>query len=329
MNVVPGRYCRCIVDSAALLTCIILISIQSFILSHFCVINLRNQFFYSVSIPDVVLILFIIFTTIAQIRKNQKYMRENYTRDGLLKNTWILWLIYSFILSLKIIITFMYFYQDLIPQPLENYEKVFDDHLYKLTVGLSIFIFVILLEANHYTSLTSKRQISIDNIFNSRCLDILDTISILDLLFENEKNLWKLSSFFRYCILTLICLNLILPSFTLLPMKYTKISEKFFCSTKIWGYFYILLVNGPYIGIRSYLYYLFKLRKVGEKYDISVFILKNILSIYIGTRNLWNGLQYWREKRMYSVVELHKSTKVVSMSNEESDSDLNSFESQL
>uniref|UniRef100_A0A0K0EC85 G-protein coupled receptors family 1 profile domain-containing protein n=1 Tax=Strongyloides stercoralis TaxID=6248 RepID=A0A0K0EC85_STRER len=327
MNVVPGRCCRCMVDLTALIICVLLISIQSFILSHFFVKNFRNSIFYSVSIPDIILIITIIFATIAQIQKNQKYMRENYTRDGLLQNTWILWLTYSILLSLKIFTTFIYFYQNLIPQPLENYEKIFDDHLFKITIGLSIFIFVTLVEANHYTSLTSKRQISIDNIFSNRCLDILDTISIFDLLFENEKNIWKLSLFLQYFIVILVCINLILPSFSLLPMKYAKISEKFFCSTKIWGYFYIFLVNGPYITIRIYLLYLLKYKRIGEKYDISIFILKNILSIYVGTRNLWNGLQYWREKRIYSVIELHKSTKIIPMSNGESDDDLNSFES--
>ena len=68
--------------------------------------------------------------------------------------------------------------------PLDNHDKLFDDFLFKLGLSLSVLIFLFLLEAHHYTPLMSSRQLYITYLTTAICLDLIDNIYFLDLLWQ-------------------------------------------------------------------------------------------------------------------------------------------------
>ncbi|VBB32889.1 unnamed protein product [Acanthocheilonema viteae] len=59
-------------------------------------------------------------------------------------------------------------------------------------------------------------------------------------------------------------------------------------------------VNGPYLGIRIYLYVLLKISTHGKHYDASILMIKNVTMIYLAVRDVWTRLQYWRHKKNIS-----------------------------
>lgn len=69
-------------------------------------------------------------------------------------------------------------------EPMDNNDKLFDDHLLKLSLSLSVLVFLFLLEAHHYTPLKSDRQLYITYLVTAICFDLLDTITFLDLIWQ-------------------------------------------------------------------------------------------------------------------------------------------------
>ncbi|ETN72040.1 hypothetical protein NECAME_19045 [Necator americanus] len=119
--------------------------------------------------------------------------------------------------------------------------------MFKLGLSLSVLIFLFMLEAHHYTPLMSARQLYITYLSTAICLDLVDNIYFLDLLWQS-----------------------------------------FPCFHQ---------VNGPFLGLRIYLYVLLEVEQKGRHYDFSLFAVKNVAVIYLALRELWTRLQYWRMKR--------------------------------
>lgn len=71
------------------------------------------------------------------------------------------------------------------PSPLDNHDKTFDDHLFRLGLSLSALIFLLLLEAHNYTPVFSARQTYIVYLITAVSFDIIDTVYFLDLLWQS------------------------------------------------------------------------------------------------------------------------------------------------
>lgn len=101
-----------------------------------------------------------------------------------MKYAWVGWLAYALVLVGKIAICFRLFYDEL-PAKASEHDKIFNDHLFRLCLSLSVLIFLFLLEAHHYTHLLSQRQLYVTYLVTAICLDLIDTIYFLDLLWQN------------------------------------------------------------------------------------------------------------------------------------------------
>ena len=93
-------------------------------------------------------------------------------------------------------------------------------------------------------------------------------------------------------ILALACFNFVLPTFALLKLRFKRMPRYVpLPYEKLYSLLYVSMVNIPYLVIRSYLW-----RFVND-HDVSIFLVKNAIMIYLAVRELWTRLQYWRAKK--------------------------------
>ncbi|CAJ0565346.1 unnamed protein product, partial [Mesorhabditis spiculigera] len=297
MAVVPGRCVRGCLDVFSFLICISLIIVQLGLLDYYYLTNLEDKAWYGWFVADAAVLVVMVWLLVLAIRHNQEQMDEMGSIDSKVKYAWIGWLTYSCVLVAKISVCFRVFHDKLPAAGLDNNDKLFDDHLFKLGLSLSVLIFLFLLEAHHYTPLMSQRQLYITYLTTAVCLDLTDTIYFLDLLWQSLKDHWELHLCLEISILALAAVNFILPTFALFKLRFSRVPRTLMISEKVWALFYVLLVNGPFLGMRIYLYYLLEVEGRGKRYDASLFAAKNVAMIYLAIREVWTRLQYWRQKR--------------------------------
>ncbi|XGW31357.1 hypothetical protein V3C99_009935 [Haemonchus contortus] len=297
MAVIPGRCLRGCLDIFSFIICLALIIIQLGLIDYYYLTVLSDRIWYSWIGADALVIVVMLWLLVLALKYNQTQMEEVCSVDGKVKFAWIGWLVYSLVLVGKVATCFRLFYSELPPGPLDNNDKLFDDHLFKLGLSLSVLIFLFLLEAHHYTPLMSARQLYITYLATAICLDLVDNIYFLDLLWQSLKDGWNLPMWLDITILTVACVNFVMPTFALLKLRFGRFPRLLYISDKVWSLLYVLIVNGPFLGLRIYLYILLEVQQRGRHYDPSLFAVKNIAMIYLAMRELWTRLQYWRMKR--------------------------------
>ncbi len=99
------------------------------------------------------------------------------------------------VLAGKIATTFQFYYEDLTENPMQamvlkanfmTMDSIFGKHTYRLILSLSCPIFLLLVEAHHYTKLNSPRQLYLSHLVGGVTMDILDTIFFMDLLWLDK-----------------------------------------------------------------------------------------------------------------------------------------------
>lgn len=297
MAVLPGRCVRGCLDISSFLLCLVLVIIQMGLIDYYYLTVLSDKIWYSWIGGDALLIVVFLWLLVLAVRDNQTQMEEVCSVDGKVKYAWAGWLVYSLVLVGKVATCFRLFYQELPPVSLDNNDKLFDDQLFKLGLSLSVLIFLFLLEAHHYTPLMSTRQMYISYLTTAICLDLIDNIYFIDLLWQSFKDGWNLKLWLDITILAVASVNFIMPTFALLRLRFSRFPRMMLVSDKIWALIYVLIVNGPFLGLRIYLYILVEVDQNGKRYDPSLFAVKNVAMIYLAIREIWTRLQYWRMKR--------------------------------
>lgn len=297
MAVLPGRCVRSLLDSFALIISVLLIALQFGLLDWYY-LNVTGENVWAAWVgPDLFVLSVIVVLGALAIRYNRVQMEECCSTDSRVKYACIAWGVYSIILISKVATCFRLFYEDIPPTPLDNNDKLFDDFLFKTGLSLSVLVFLFIFESHHYTPLVSARQVYISYLVAAICLDLIDNIYFLDLLWQASKDKWNLELWLELTILAVACINFFMPTFALAKLRYAKVPRFLLVSEKLWAFLYVLLVNGPFLGLRIYLYIVLEVQQHGKKYDASLFAVKNIAMIYIALRELWTRLQYWRMKR--------------------------------
>ncbi|GMT24150.1 hypothetical protein PFISCL1PPCAC_15447, partial [Pristionchus fissidentatus] len=299
MGVTPGPIVRGCIDIFSFIISLSLMVLQLGLIDYYYIDNLKDNVWYCWLGGDALVVIIFIWLIVLAMRSNQQTMEETSSLDGKVRYAWIAWLVYSLLLVAKITTCFRLFYQELPPKPLDHNDKLLDDHLLKLCLCLSALIFIFLLESHHYTPTSSPRQLYINYLMTAICLDLLDTVSFIDLLWQNNGLMWKLPLWLELTILCIGCVNVVLPTFALLKLRFNRNSRILLISDRVWSFFYVLLVNGPFLAFRIYLYVLLECihKKKGNRYDASIFAIKNVAMVYIALRELWVRLHYWRQKR--------------------------------
>ncbi|GMS95738.1 hypothetical protein PENTCL1PPCAC_17913, partial [Pristionchus entomophagus] len=305
MGVIPCPIVRGCIDVFSFLLSMVIMAIQMALIDYYYIDYLKDNAWYAWIAGDCIVAIGFIWLIILAMKKNQESMEESSAADGRLRYAWAAWLIYSILLVAKVATCFRLFYDELRPlssiqSSTDNYNgKLLDDHLLKLGLCLSVLVFIFLLEAHHYTPLGSSRQLYITYLMSAISFDILDTVSFVDLLWQNKEFNWHLPFWLEITILSIASSNLVLPTFALLKLRFSRNQRVLMISDRVWSFFYVLLVNAPFLGFRIYLYVVVKWieKDKGRKYDGSIFAIKNVAMIYIAIRELWVRLHYWRQKR--------------------------------
>ncbi|VDK55925.1 unnamed protein product [Anisakis simplex] len=307
VNTFSGPFIRGCLDVFAFVVCIALVILQLGLIDFYYLTVLKDKIWYAWLGVDSLVIIILIWLLVLAVRNNQEKMEEASSADAKVKYAWVGWFAYSAVLVGKIAACFRLFHHQVIqkeaiilqlpPNPMDNNDKIFDDHLFRLNLALSALIFLFLLESHHYTPVFSSRQTYIVYLITVVCLDLIDTIYFLDLLWQSLKDNWQLPFWLDIVILSLSGVNFILPTFALMRLRFGRLPRIALVSDKIWALFYVLLVNAPYLGIRIYLFIILEIPQQGKHYDASIFVVKNVAMIYLAVKEVWTRLQYWRYKR--------------------------------
>uniref|UniRef100_A0A0N5A814 Transmembrane protein n=1 Tax=Syphacia muris TaxID=451379 RepID=A0A0N5A814_9BILA len=302
-----GQFVRGIIDAFAFIICILLVVTQLGLIDYYYIKYLKDSMWWSWLAADTFVIFTLIWLTVLSMRNNQKRMHDEKLLDAKMKYAWLGWFTYSAVLVAKIVVFYRLYYDTLLEK---NFvDQFFDEHLLRLGLSISVLIFIFYLEASHYIPLVSNRQAYIIYLATAITIDLLDTVTFLDLLGEAKINAWELPIWMPITILALGCFNFIMPTFALFRLKFRKLPRKFIFSEKIWSLLYVLIVNGPYLGIRIYLCILLKLPSLNKNYKISIFLIKNIAFIYLAIKDLWLRIQYWRHKKQYKKLTVREESQ--------------------
>jgi len=291
-----------VLDVICFILCLLITIGQMAILDFYFLHYMKDDIWYAWIAGDALVIIVYIALLVVAIKYNQRCMNEVCTSDANIQYAFLGWLVYSGVLVGKVVVTFRTFYKDLrVTPPVDSndgLEAYFGQHTYKLTLALSAIIFLLLVEAHHYTQLNSPRQLYLTYLSSVITLDLLDSIMFLELLWDR-----RVRGFIDFpleiSILVFACLNFVLPTFALLKLRFRKMPRWLpLPYEKLYALIYVLVVNVPYLVIRAWVW-----RHV-EDHDTSIFIIKNVIMIYLAIREVWTKFQLHRQKKATATGEL-------------------------
>lgn len=194
--------------------------------------------------------------------------------DANLRFAFIVWFFYSMVLCGKLALSFYTFV------PILNTQDLWGINVYRLILTISCIIFLLLVLSHHYTKLSSPRQQYLSYLASSVTLDILDSIQFLNFLFD-PKLKDRINTTMEILVLVFACINFVLPTFALMRLRYRKIPRWLpIHFNEFYTLLYFLIVNLPYLVLRVLIW-----QNIDS--DVSTFIVKNVLMILLGLRELW------------------------------------------
>ena len=169
--------------------------------------------------------------------------------------------------------------------------KVFGQNILKVALCFTPMIFLLLVNSHHDSSPHSRRKIYVDKLTASVTLDLLDSVDILEILFMDDFRI-ELPLPLENAIIGFACINFLLPTLALLELSVNKFdgevrSVRF---QLIYSLCYIVLVNIPFLAIRTVLWIVYK-------QDVSVFVGKNIIAIAIYLIDVYDSVGPHRPRR--------------------------------
>lgn len=257
--------CEKIQGAPAAVLCIVLFIIQAASMNFFLVQNLGTAHYVWIAADFVNAALLIICIIVAYSVLKAPEKQEVTGANGI---SCIAWILMSMSLAAKTIII------------LKKVTRIEEDdpgfmgpNALKTTIGLSGCVFLCFLMTQHDAPLGTERRQYIEELTGTVVFDILDTVDVLEVLFDKDKRA-TLSDGLEEFILAVATLNLLIPSlplFTLAKTKYgmKKLSKKMVYLHRL---LLVLIVNVPNLLVRMILWH-------GFSVGISPFCLKNIILI--------------------------------------------------
>ncbi|KAK2723165.1 uncharacterized protein LOC136033961 [Artemia franciscana] len=216
---------------------------------------------------------------------------------GALPMVYTSWLLYSIILVTKVAVMFKAEIPNII-QPTD----VFGPQLLKVSIASSSVIFILLVAGHHDANINTFRSQFILNLCKSVAFEIMDSVDFLTILILSLSRI-TLPFWFENTVLGFACINFILPTVALYNLSLSDFAkeEQSLPVTSLYKLLHLVLVNIPYFCIRVYLW-------DGYGSDISMFTIKNAISILLALRSLWSDLIIlWN---VFLVVVLPRANKV-------------------
>ena len=286
-------------EKVSKILCVVLLLLQSCILDYYLVENKSLAWIGFVFIDIVVVALWVIALIVAYKQNQRKTSHDHSSTQTTtssppdeLRVAYVAWFVYAVGYTIEISLVFKYFDRQLSDSATS---KVFGQNVLKCALTLTPMLFLLLVHAHHDAAPNSRRKFYIEGLTGGVTIDLMDSIEILEILFEEPEKV-HLPGAFENCVIAFACINVFLPTLALLELKQSKFSGQrtAFISSKILYHFsYVFLVNLPYFIIRVILW---------AKYDqdVSVFLAKNIILIVL---NLWDVYEFFTFEHAANTTE--------------------------
>ena len=288
------RLCANLHEWPAAVLCTLLAMIQMAVLDYYLVHYLGIFHLTWLAFDAINLTMLII--SIRQARRAIQQYRMYPTSRGQASGSmgWLAWLFMSISVAAKAVVTFRWFSHHLA----EATSTFFGPNTLKTTIALGSCTFLLLLITQHDVPAGSDGRRHIEEMAGTVVFDILDTVDILQVLFDLEIRyiLWTgLEEF----ILTIAVMNLVLPTLPLYMLAKSKFGQKKLSVKFIHGHriLLVLSVNLPNLVIRLMLWH-------GISTGVSPFTLKNVLAISITLYDI-----YEHNKEIAAKEEAKKARK--------------------
>lgn len=187
----------------------------------------------------------------------------------------VTWLVYSAFVSARVVVIF----KSTINDRLDD-NSFYGPQFLKTGISLTGVVFLLFVAAHHHQKETLAEKSYINSLATGVTFDILDTVDFLDVLFVKETHV-ILEYPMENAIVSISVLNLLRPTFSFLVifLKHygaSKWSRELSAANSLVS---IFLVNIPFLVVRMILWH-------NLKTDMSVFLIKNFILVFIGIHEL-------------------------------------------
>ena len=272
MAAVCIKMCSSMYQIPMRILCTFLVLLQGVVLDYYLVYY-KNNYWCSWIVADVAL-LFTFFMAFVISYRHLILAKESAERNtpiqtGPLPLGYFAWFVYSCLLAARVAIIF----KDIAFQLKE--EDFFGPNTLKICISSAAFVFLFLLLSHHNAETDSLRKIFINELTGTVVFDVLDSVDVLDVLF-NHKAIEDFPVHLDTAIISIACINLVLPTIPLMTLSKTHFGHKKAPREILFLHKMLLvfLVNLPLLIIRLLLWHV--LSK-----EISVFPIKNLIVIFL------------------------------------------------
>ncbi|XP_052782136.1 uncharacterized protein LOC128218504 [Mya arenaria] len=252
--------------------CVIIALLQGSVLNYYLVKH-KNVSWYAWIVADIAILLLFVTAFIISYKHLKLASKSSQPKapiqTGSLPLAYIVWLVYSVILAARVAIIFRDFAWQL------DEEDFFGPNTLKINISMAAFVFLLLLLSHHDAGIDSERKHAILEITGTVVFDILDSIDVLDIMFEKSA-VDNFPAHLDTAILIIACVNLVLPTLPLMTLSKAHFGHRFIPReiTILHKIMIVFFVNLPLLAIRLVLWHLLSL-------DISIFPVKNLIVIFL------------------------------------------------
>lgn len=284
-----GNCCESVIDTVAKLLCIGVLVAQLAVLdSFFFVLDYDGSISAAVwIILDVLVFVWWVFALLMPKCMGPCLRRlppKLSSVLGELKYAYISWVLYSTILCLKIIHMFSYFADYLKQKP-----ELYSSTGLKLTFSVAAVVFLLLSYCRRKELKGVYYKLTMEKVAFSACLDILDALMLLDILFIRDSNA-DITVMLDRVVKAFSCICIILPTFPLLVLRCVQTpapKHKMYRFTLILqSALYLLLVNFPLFSIRLHFWFTYNV-------NLSTFFTKNLIMMFKGLLEILKESVKW------------------------------------
>ncbi|KAK3595601.1 hypothetical protein CHS0354_009557 [Potamilus streckersoni] len=280
------RMCSSMHQVPARVLCVLLVLVQGFILDYYLASH-KNVYWYGWVAADIAT-GFIFFVAFVISYRHLILVKNSSRKDapiqaGSLPLAYFAWFLYSTFLAARVAIIFKHFAWEF------NEKEFFNANTLKINISLASLIFVLLLMSHHDAELDTRRRRYIEGLTATVVFDILDSVDVLDTLFE-ENSVQELPNF-ETAIISIACINFILPTLPLMILSRSHFGHKITPNDIeiLHKLLLVFLVNLPLLVIRLILWHVLQ-------EEISIFPMKNAIIIFVVFHDLY-------EKRRKELLE--------------------------
>ncbi|XP_071816596.1 uncharacterized protein [Apostichopus japonicus] len=201
-----------------------------------------------------------------------------------MRYAYLSWIVYAVVLCFKVNHMFFYF-----SESLEANASLYSSTSLKLIISMAGIAFLLLVYCHHRDIRQEDYKLIMEKISISACLDILDCLSLLNILFVNDVG-FEVPYTLDRTVRAFSCICILLPMFPLFLLRILQRenpSRKWYSLSLITQTaLYFIFVNVPLFSIRLHLW-------ITHEIDISTFFTKNVIMLFKGAIDIVRELVQW------------------------------------